>query len=532
MSSESTPVRSSLRPTGLHALDLSPTRNLRYDLPAGLVVFLVALPLCLGVALASNAPLLSGLVAGVAGGLLVPLISRAPLSVSGPAAGLAAIVATGVSSLGSYQAFATSVVLAGALQIVLGFMRGGVVASFIPNAVIRGMLAAIGVLLILKQVPHALGYDAEAHQGTSYAMTDSPEAFSQIGRAFGFLESGAIVISLVSLGLLIAFERVKSLKSLTWLPGALAVVVVGTTLNELFLRFVPALALNDRHLVSVPTGGGPAALLDDLPFADLGLLSDPRIWTMAVTIAVVASLETLLSLEAIDKLDPFKRRSDPDRELLAQGIANSVSGFFGGLPITSVIVRSSANVNSGGRTRVAAFVHGLLLALSVVFAGALLNRIPLAALASILLVTGYKLAKPSLFKSMYGLGMRQFIPFFVTIAAIVVTDLLRGIVIGIVLGIINTIRSSMSGAFEVVIEEEGVRRLRFLKDIHFFHKAAILEALESVPEQTLLTVDKGAADFVERDVVEMICEFQQASGTHGVKLELAGIEPVRTLSAH
>lgn len=405
-------------------------------------------------------------------------------------------------------------------------------ASFIPNAVIRGMLAAIGVLLILKQVPHALGYDAEAHQGTSYAMTDSTEAFSQIGRAFGFLEVGAIVISAVSLGLLVAFERVKALKSLTWLPGALAVVVVGTALNELFLRVAPTLALGDRHLVSVPTGDGLTGLFADMQFADFARIADAKVWTMALTIAIVASLETLLSLDAIDKLDPYKRRSDPDRELVAQGMANSLSGFLGGLPITSVIVRSSANVNAGGRTRVAAFVHGVLLGLSVLFAGALLNRIPLAALASILLVTGYKLAKPSLFKQMYELGMRQFVPFTVTVAAIVLTDLLRGIAIGIVLGVVNMIRSSMKGAFEIVEEAEGVRRLRFLKDIHFFHKAAIIDALESMPEQTLLTVDRGLADFVERDVVEVICEFQQAAATHGVRLELAGIEPVRTVGAH
>lgn len=516
----------------LHAVDLSPTRNLRFDLPAGLVVFLVALPLCLGVALASNAPLLSGLVAGVIGGLLVPLISRAPLSVSGPAAGLAAIVASGVDSLGSFSAFATAVVLAGAMQILLGLLRGGVVASFIPNAVIRGMLAAIGVLLILKQFPHALGYDAEAHRGTSYAMTDSPEAFSQIGRTFAFLEVGAIAISAVSIALLVAFERVKALRELRWLPGALAVVLVGTAMNELFVRFVPSLALGDRHLVSVPTADSVSGLLGEFSFADLGAVSDPRVLTMAVTLAIVASLETLLSLEAIDKLDPFKRRSDPDRELLAQGLANAASGLLGGLPITSVIVRSSANVNAGGRTRVAAFVHGALLAFSVLLAGAWLNRIPLAALATILLVTGYKLAKPSLFRSMYDLGMRQFVPFVVTILAIVLTDLLRGIVVGIVLGILNTIRSSMSGAFEVIEEREGVRRLRFLKDIHFFHKAAILEALEAIPEKTWLTVDRGLADFVERDVVEMLCEFQQAASTHGVRLDLEGIEPVRTIAAH
>lgn len=522
----------SIRPVHLHAVDLSPLRNLRYDLPAGLVVFLVALPLCLGVALASGAPLLAGLIAGVIGGMVIPLISNSPLSVSGPAAGLAAIVAAGISDVGGFEVFCAAVVVGGMLQIAIGALRAGVITSFIPSSVIRGMLTAIGILLILKQIPHALGYDAEAVDHDSFAMTNSLSSFADIQNALTVFEGGAVVISVVSLMILVAFEKIPALKALSFLPGALVVVIVGVLLNELFVGASPGLALGASHLVAVPAGSGPSDLLSQIRFVSWSAFADPRVLTLGVTLAVVASLESLLSLDAIDRLDPFKRRSAPNRELVAQGVANVLSGLVGGLPVTSVIVRSSANVNSGGRTRAAAFIHGLLLLLAVVFAGAALNRIPLAALASILLMTGYKLAKPSIFADMHALGMRHFVPFVITIVSIVATDLLRGIVIGIVVGIAFMIRESMRGAFEVLEVAEGVRRIRFLKDIHFFHKAALVDVLESLPEMTLVVVDKGAADFVEHDVLEAICEFRAAAETHGVQLELAGLEPVRTLGAH
>lgn len=532
MPTDASAPRPSLRPSHLHATDLSPRRNLRYDLPAGLVVFLVALPLCLGVALASGAPLVSGLLAGIVGGLVIPLISRSPLSVSGPAAGLAAIVASGIHEVGGFQQFGAAVVLGGLLQVLIGAARAGVITSFIPSSVIRGMLSAIGILLILKQIPHALGYDADALSHDSFAMTDSFSSFGVIQRALGVFEPGAILVSALSLAILTLYERVPALKSLTVLPGALLVVVLGTLANELFLRVAPAVALAPTHLVAIPVSARTTDLLEHLHFASLAGITHPRVITLGVTIAIVASLESLLSLDAIDRLDPFKRRSPPNRELVAQGTANVLSGLIGGLPITSVIVRSSANVNAGGRTRAAAFFHGILILLAVAFAGRILNRIPLAALASILLVTGYKLAKPAIFAEVRALGMRHFVPFATTIVAIVATDLLRGIVVGIIIGIAFTIRESMRGAFELVEEEEGVKRLRFLKDIYFFHKAAIVDVLETQGEQTLLLVDKGAADYVEHDVLEAISEFRSSASTHGVQVELVGLSPVRVGGAH
>lgn len=516
----------------LRSTDLSPLHNLRYDVPAGLVVFLVALPLCLGVALASGAPLVSGLVAGIVGGIVIPLISRAPLSVSGPAAGLTAIVAVGIERAGSLEAFCAATVIGGLVQIALGFARAGAFVSFVPSSVVRGMLSAIGVLLILKQLPHAIGYDTEAFDSDSFAVRGGGNTFSMLVTAVEQTRWGASVISAVSCLVLLAFDRIPALKRLSFLPGALVVVLLGTVMNELFLRFAPSLGLGAAHRVALPPSSGPFGVFEHIQFVDVGSFANSRIWVIGLTIAVVASLESLLSLEAIDRLDPFRRRSDPNRELIAQGTANSISGLIGGLPVTSVIVRSSANVNAGGRTRAATFVHGVLLLAAVMFAATALNRIPLSALAAILVVTGAKLASPSVFGAMRRMGTRHFVPFIVTIVAIVLSDLLRGIVIGLVVGIAFTIRESMKGAFEVTEDEPGVTRITFQKDLHFFHKPLLLEALESIPEQTLVIVDKGVADYVDVDVVEAVCAYRSIAGSRGVELHLEGIVPVGPVDFH
>jgi MFS superfamily sulfate permease-like transporter len=526
--SEPTPYRASLPPAGD---DLHPFKNLRFDIPAGLVVFLVALPLCLGVALASGAPLLSGLLAGAIGGLLVPLISRAPLSVSGPAAGLAAVVATGITSLGSLSAFCTAVVIAGCIQLALGAMRAGVIVSFIPSAVIRGMLAAIGLLLILKQVPHAIGYDHENVASESFLVEGEGNTFSLLLHSIAGLEWGAMLISVASLAILIAFERIDTLRKLSFLPAALVVVLVGTVMHVVMRLAAPALALDPRHLVEIPTGGAPA-LLRELTFFDVRAFQRLDVWLMGLTLGVVASLESLLSLDAIDRLDPWKRRSDPNRELLAQGVANTVSGLLGGIPVTSVIVRSSANVNAGGRTRTATFVHGLLLLTAVLFLGPALNMIPLSALATILVVTGYKLAKPSLFKAMYKLGPSQFVPFVVTIGAILLTDLLRGILVGIVVGVAFTLRASMQGGFSVTRREDNAYVVRFEKDIYFFHKAALIQAFAELPKGALVIVDKGAADFIEYDVLEAIQDFRSVAPNRGVQVKMHNLPSIRPLGGH
>lgn len=508
---------------------MSPLNSLRYDAPAGLVVFLVALPLCLGVALASGAPLLSGLVAGCIGGLVVPWVSRSPLSVSGPAAGLAAIVLAGIHKVGSFPAFCAVVAAAGVLQTAMGFARAGQIVSFIPLSVIRGMLSAIGLLLILKQTPHAVGYDAENFASVSFEVAGEGNTFSVLRHALSRLEWGAIAVSAASFAILLGVPRTK-LAKVTWMPSALLVVVAATLINLGLQRWAPHLALEARHLVAVPAGG-PAELARELHAPDFSVLRRADAWVLVATIAVVASLESLLSLQAIDKLDPFKRKSPPDRELVAQGIANTLSGLIGGLPITAVIVRSSANLNAGGRTRGSAFVHGILLLLAVLFLGPLLNRIPLAALATILIMTGYKLASPALFKSMFRRGWSQFLPFVLTIAAILFTDLLKGVIAGIIVGVLFALRTSVKGALSVT-DVGRTRTVRFEKDIYFFHRPALLEALDTTPSGFTLVVDRGHADFVEDDALEILHDLESTADSKGIRVELRDLEPKAGVGAH
>lgn len=488
------------------AAELSPLKNLPFDVPAGLVVFLVALPLCLGIALASGAPLLSGLLAGIVGGLIIPLLSRSPLSVSGPAAGLATIVLAGIQKVGSFEAFAVAVVLAGGLQVLLGVSRAGRLVAFMPSSVIKGMLAGIGVLLILKQLPHALG------------LPSGKLALPAQGLAG--IEWGALVIGLVSLALLIAWDKVRP-KRLSLLPGALVVVLVATLLNELALRVWPGLALGQSFLVTIPLDG-PASLLTQLRAPDWGALRSTDTWVLALTLGVVASLETLLSLQAVDKLDPYRRQTPLNRELVAQGLGNSVSGLLGGLPITSVIVRSSANVHAGGRTRAATMVHGVLLLGAVMLAAGLLNRIPLASLAAILLVTGYKLAKPALFREMYRLGGAQLVPFVATLGAILVTDLLRGILVGVVVSVAFALRNAMRTPY--TLKREGEHFVISLKrDVYFFNKAALLEALERMPEGARVVVDGSASDFIDHDIVEALGHFRGTASRRNIQLEVRDV---------
>ncbi len=494
----------------------SPFSQLRHDLPSGVVVFLVALPLCLGVALASGAPLASGLVAGVVGGIVVPLISRSSLSVSGPAAGLAAIVASGVTHHG-FELICGATMIAGLLQLALGLLRAGVVVSFIPSTVIRGMLTAIGLLLILKQIPHAIGYDHEAFDSNEFMVEGEGNTFSLFFHALSSIEVGAVLISLMTVAIMLAQDK-TAWRKIAWFPAALVVVVVATLVNAALGLWAPGIALGARHLVDVPLDAVGA-----ISIVDLSVLLEAETWWLGAVLGVVASLESLLSLDAVDRLDPFKRRSSPNRELLAQGAANLLSGFLGGLPITSVIVRSSANVNAGGKTRASAFIHGALLLLAVVFLAPLLRMVPLAALATILVLTGYKLATPQIFIAMWRRGLRIFAPFAITIVAILLSDLLKGIIVGIVVGTGFTIREAMRKAL-VTRDHEGVRTVRFTKDIYFFHKAAVLDALEQAPPGTTkLIVDKGAADFVAEDVREALTDFETLARNRGIELEVRGV---------
>lgn len=492
--------------------ELSPLKALPFDVPAGLVVFLVALPLCLGIALASGAPLLSGLVAGIVGGLVIPLVSRSALSVCGPAAGLATLVLAGIAQAGSFQAFCMAVVLAGLLQLVLGLCRAGRLVAFFPSSVIKGMLAAIGVLLIFKQLPYALGLSGGKLSASALAQP----------------EWSALALGLVSLGLLIGWDKARP-RALGIIPGALVVVVVATLLSELLRWGQPELALSQAFLVTLPIDG-PQSLLAQLRAPDWSALRNLDIWLLALTLAVVASLETLLSLEAVDKMDPYQRRTPLNRELVAQGLGNSVSGLLGGLPITSVIVRSSANVHAGARTRLSTVVHGALLLSTVMWAAGLLNRIPLASLAAILLVTGYKLAQPALFQAMHRLGRPQFGPFLATLGAILATDLLKGILVGLVVSVAFTLRNAMRAPY--TLRREGERYVLSLKqDVYFFNKAALLEALERMPEGARVVVDGSGTSFIDHDVLEVLGNFGRSASRKNIQLEVRDVAQVPAMAS-
>jgi MFS superfamily sulfate permease-like transporter len=503
------------------------------DIPAGLVVFLVALPLCLGIALASGAPLFSGIIAGIVGGLIVGLFSGSELSVSGPAAGLAVIVAAAIAKLGSFETFALAVALSGLLQIALGAVRAGGIGDYIPNSVIKGMLAAIGVVIILKQLPHALGDDLDFEGDESFAQADHQNTFTEVLSALGKIRGAAVLIAGLSLCVLFAWDAV--VRRLAWarhVPPALLCVFLGVGINEALTAWWPEAALRsaDDHLVSLPVIGSPADLLGVLRFPNFSAFTQSNVWITAVTLAIVGSIETLLSLEASDKLDPEKRISDPNRELRAQGIGNLVSGLIGGLPITSVIVRSSANVYAGARSRLSTLVHGAMLLLAVVLLSRWLNHIPLAALAAVLIAVGYKLASVKVLKQVLSEGWPQFLPFFVTLAAIVFTDLLRGIACGLLVGLFFVIRSNHHAATTLVSDGKDWM-LRFNKDMSFVNKQELKRRLRGVPDRTHLIVDGTKALYIDRDIYETLQDFEASAGFRGITLEYHNLAGKQITSA-
>lgn len=492
--------------------------NLKSDFPSGVVVFLVALPLCLGVAFACNAPLISGIIAGIIGGIVVGKLSGSQLSVSGPAAGLITIVIAAIEDLGSFEAFLVAVFLAGLIQIILGFLKGGVIAHFFPNAVIKGMLASIGLILILKQIPHAVGYDSDYEGDNRFFQEDGHNTFSEIFYALEAVNFGAIIICSISLAILIFWERgfMKKFSFTKIVPAPLIVVVTGILLNEYFSISHENLALSAEHLVKIPA----IENIGDLYIApDLSALGKMATYIISLQIAVVASLETLLSLEATDKLDPEKRIAPPNQELKAQGIGNMISGLVGGLPITAVIVRSSANVASGAKSKASAVIHGFLLLLAVVFLASVLNKIPLSALAAILIMIGFKLAKPSLIKSVYVKGRSQFIPFAATILAILFTDLLIGIGIGLAIGLIYVLLYNYHESISVK-KEDGRYIVKFLKDVSFLNKASLRRILSSIPHGSTVVIDTTACTFVDADIEEIIEDYVNVSKNHDIDVEL------------
>ena len=495
------------------------------DLPASIVVFFVALPLCLGIALASGAPLFSGVIAGIIGGTVVGALSGSKIGVSGPAAGLAAIVLTAIGSLGGYENFLVAVVLGGVIQILFGVLKAGVIGYYFPSSVIKGMLTGIGIIIILKQIPHFFGYDAEPEGADSFIETSGENTFSAILSITDNITMGSMVIGFIGLAILILWDKVLSKKGRIFhlIQGPLVAVVTGIIFFTL-MQGNETLAIQASHLVSVPIPESFDSFLTQFTFPNFNAITNYEVWVTAFTIALVASLETLLCVEATDKLDPEKNVTPTNRELLAQGTGNILSGLIGGLPITQVIVRSSANIQSGGRSKMSAIIHGLFLLLSVILIPTLLNKIPLSVLAAILLVVGYKLAKPSLFKQMYSLGWKQFVPFIITVLGIVFTDLLTGISLGLAVGVFVILIKSYQNSHFLHIEDKsnGVHKIKMTlaEEVTFFNKGAILKELDSLPEGTHLELDVRKTRYLDNDIVEILEDFAFKAKERNINIKL------------
>ncbi|HEX5646079.1 MAG TPA: SulP family inorganic anion transporter [Nitrospira sp.] len=495
------------------------------DTKSGLVVFFVALPLCLGIALASGAPLMSGLLAGIVGGTMVGLLSGSHTSVSGPAAGLSAVVAAQILSLGSFSTFLMALILAGVIQIVLGLVKGGFISEFFPSSVIKGLLAAIGVIIIFKQIPHLIGHDSDPEGDMSFSQPDLETTFSELFRMFGDYQLGAAVVGLLSVGLLVLWDNWKPLKT-SLFPAPVAVVLFGIATGLWFEHLGDPWVIKPSHLVQVPVAGNLAELFGLLPRPDFSQWMNPAVYTAGITLAVVASLETLLNLKAVDQLDRHQRTSPPNQELFAQGIGNVACGCIGGLPITSVIIRSSVNVNAGGKTKLATIIHGTLLLVSVPLIPVWLNAIPLSCLAAILLMTGIKLASPTLIKQMWSEGRYQFIPFAGTVMAIVFTDLLIGIIIGLTVAVGFILNSNMRRPVHRFVEKHlggDVVHIELANQVSFLNRAALSKVLHEVPRQGRVLLDARNTDYIDPDVLDLIRDFTEKTGpAHGVEVSLIG----------
>lgn len=500
--------------------------QLKSDIPASIVVFFVALPLCLGIALASGAPLFSGLIAGIIGGTIVGALSGSPLGVSGPAAGLAVIVLGAIATLGSFEDFLLAVVIAGIIQIILGFLKAGVIGYFFPSSVIKGMLTGIGIIIILKQIPHIFGYDASPEGDFAFKQVDGENTFSELIAMLDYITPGAIIVSIGSLAILLLWDNYLSKKSKVFkiVQGPLVAVAFGIVYQLITSGSNSALALNSSQLVSVPVPDSAASFFGQFSLPNFAAIGNPEIWIIAITIAIVASLETLLCVEATDKLDPRKRVTPTNKELYAQGVGNMISGFIGGLPITQVIVRSSANIQSGGKTKMSAILHGLCLLTAVILVPNVLNLIPLAVLASILIIVGYKLAKPALFRQMYALGKKQFLPFTVTVLGIVFTDLLKGIAFGLIVGIVVILIKSYQNSHFLHKEGDdsidGKIKMTLAEEVTFFNKGAILKELDKLPHDSYLELDVRKTRYLDNDIIEILEDFSIKAKNRNITIKI------------
>lgn len=499
------------------------------DIVSGLVVFLIALPLCLGISMASGAPLFSGIIAGIIGGIIVGFTSNSNINVSGPAASVALVILTAIQTLGSFDAVLIAVVVAGVFQIILGFLKAGTVAYFFPNAMIKGILASIGLILILKQIPHAFGVDHVYEGIESFWNNDGENTFSELARIYGHINWGAVIITFVSMAIIILWERpmMKKVAFFKYFPSALAAVVVSILLNELFKATTPHFVLGDGHLVKLPVAESASDFLGFFTFPDFSQLANFEIYGIALSIMFIASLESLLSTEAGDKLDPYKRRTNTNRELKAQGIGNVVAGLVGGLPITAVIVRTSANVHAGGRTKTATITHGSIMLLCVALIPVLLNKIPLASLAAVLFVVGYKLTSYPIYSSVFAQGKKQFLPFIITILVVLFTDLITGIIVGGSVAVFFILRDNYKNAYlhdKVTHDNDNETRITLAQETTFLNKADVLLFLDQIPEDHKVIIDGSLAKFIHPDIFDIIDEFKEGAVHKNITVECIDLE--------
>jgi carbonic anhydrase len=499
--------------------------NVKGDLSSGLVVFLIAVPLCLGIALASGAPLFSGMIAGIIGGLVIGSLSGAQLSVSGPAAGLTAVVLSAITKFGVFDVFLLAVVIGGVFQLGLGLLKAGSVANYFPSNVIKGMLTAIGIIIIMKQIPHAFGYDADSEGDFTFIQVDGHNSISALLSTINHIHLGATIVCVISVLIILYWNKIPKVGVI---PAPLVAVISAVALNGLFIAIGSKLAIAPSHLVSLPIPQSFGDFIGQFTTPDFSAITNKEVWIVGATIAVVASVETLLNVEATDKLDPMKRHTPPNRELQAQGIGNIISGLIGGLPITSVIVRSSANINAGGRTKLSTITHGLLLLVCAALIPTILNKIPLSTLAAVLLVTGYKLCKISIFKEMFKNGKYQWVPFVVTVVAIVFTDLLIGITLGMAVSVIAILRGNMRSSYyfrKEKYQNGDSIKLELAQEVSFLNKASILLTLDHMPENTTVVIDASNTTYIDFDVLESIREFKDVKAAQkNINVVLTGFK--------
>jgi MFS superfamily sulfate permease-like transporter len=502
--------------------------NLNSDFAAGLVVFLVALPLCLGIALASGAPLFSGIISGVIGGIIVGFLSQSHVSVTGPAAGLTAIVLTAITTLGDFRLFLLAVFIAGILQILLGFIKAGSISSYFPNNVIEGMLAGIGVIIFLKQIPHAVGYDKDYIGDLTFLQSDGKNTFSELFAVLANIQTGAVIITIVSLAIIISWNKISFLKKLKLVPAALVAVIAGVAINQLFISTGSHFAIAQEHLVTLPVPKSLQEFGDIFVLPDFSGIMNKQVWIVAFTVAIVASIETLLCIEAADKMDKHNRYTDTNVELKAQGVGNMLSALLGGLPMTSVVVRTTANVTAGAESKLSAIIHGVLLLVSAVSIPFVLNKIPLATLAAILLLIGYKLASPKKVKQFFDRGVYQFIPFIATVVAVVFTDLLRGVALGLIISIVFILKGNMQRAYKFKKEklhDGDVIHIDLAQEVSFLNKAAIKSTLSSIPEKTSVIINASDTVYIAHDVLDLINDFKKVRAQElNIEVKLIGFK--------